>query len=79
MPPIRYFASKALSPDHFLQLTLDECYEKARFAASVIKASRLTLDRIPSHSAQPAESRLPHRTNDKTAKSSGKMGGKAPS
>ena len=33
--------------DHDLPLTLEDCYENVRFAASVIKARRPALDRIP--------------------------------
>ena len=37
--------------DHVLPLTLEGCYEKARFAAEVIKARKPTLSRVPNHSA----------------------------
>ena len=51
--------------DHILPSTLEECYEHAIFAASVIKARRPALDRIPNHSkplnAKPSDrSTKPH-------------------
>ena len=53
--------------------TLEDCYEKARFAVSVIKARRPALDRIPNHSAQEAEGKpLPYSPPDRTTTSSGK-------
>ena len=54
--------------DHILPATLEECYDNARFAASVIKARLPALERIQNHSAQVAQT----KSNDKTTRSSGK-------
>ena len=55
--------------DHDLPLTLEDCYENVRFAASVIKARRPALDRIPNHSAQIALSKpLNNKPSEKTFK-----------
>ena len=59
--------------DHDLPLTLEDCYENVRFAASVIKARRPALDRIPNHSAQIALNKpLNSKPSGKTFKPSGK-------
>ena len=59
--------------DHVLPLTLEGCYEKARFAAEVIKARKPTLSRVPNHSAQVAETKTQvPKAGDKGGKLSGK-------
>ena len=70
---------KALSPsflenfgattDHILPANLEDCFEKARFAATVIKARRPTIDKIPNHSAQLATNKpVSNKPNDRTPK-----------
>ena len=59
--------------DHILPATLEECYEHATFAASVIRARRPALDRIPNHSAQIALSKpLNAKPSDRSTKPHGK-------